>query len=49
MAADFRVGKAYGLGRALADTCASSQSATRLGRELNEFRLKEIQGWLDDL
>lgn len=48
-AADFRCGKAYGLGRALADTCASAQSAGDLAHHLSPDRAGQIVGWLDDL
>jgi hypothetical protein len=45
-AADFRLGKAYGLGRALADT-------TRLPpdyrAELDSFRVSTLAGWIRDL
>jgi hypothetical protein len=54
MAADFRLGKAYGLGRGLADTCASRRAddAKRLKlleHQLERHRALEIVGWLDDL
>jgi hypothetical protein len=53
-AADFRLGKAYGLGRALADTCAEphGEEAERrkaLGHHLESHRAQVIIGWLDDL
>lgn len=48
-AADFRCGKSYGLGRALADTCTSSQSAEELSHHLGRYRAFEMMGWLDDL
>jgi hypothetical protein len=53
-AADYRVGKAYGLGRALADTCesASGDPAERQAafkRHLESHRMDVIAGWLDDL
>jgi hypothetical protein len=48
-AADFRCGKAYGLGRALADTCAPSQPLANLKRHLGRYRSYEMRGWLDDL
>jgi hypothetical protein len=53
-AADFRLGKAYGLGRALADTCASAgddQAARKaaLQHHLEPHRALVLVGWLDDL
>lgn len=53
-AADFRLGKAYGLGRALADTCASAggdQAARNaaLQHHLEPHRALVLVGWLDDL
>jgi hypothetical protein len=48
-AADFRCGKAYGLGRALADTCGFSQSSAELARHLGTERAGELTGWLSDL
>ena len=53
-AADYRLGKAYGLGRALADTCASAhgddtQRRQALVRHLEPHRALVIVGWLDDL
>jgi hypothetical protein len=53
-AVDFTLGKAYGLGRALADTCcsASGDASARqqaLEHDLDEFRALVLVGWLDDL
>ena len=53
-AADYRLGKAYGLGRALADTCASAHGdATErrqaLAHHLEPHRALVMIGWLDDL
>lgn len=53
-AADFRLGKAYGLGRALADTCRSpdgtpAQRRKSLVHRLEPGRLRQLSGWLDDL
>lgn len=53
-AADFRLGKAYGLGRALADTCApvddrADELHTKLRYHLNSHRALVLVGWLDDL
>ena len=53
-AVDFTLGKAYGLGRALADTsCSGRGDATdrrqALEHDLDEFRALVLVGWLDDL
>lgn len=53
-AADYRLGKAYGLGRALADTCAAShgddaQRQQALVHRLQPHRALVIIAWLDDL
>jgi hypothetical protein len=53
-AADYRLGKAYGLGRALADTCASAHGDEAERRHALEHHLKShralvIIAWLDDL
>jgi hypothetical protein len=48
-AADFSIGTAYGLGRALADTCASSQTTSELANRLESHRLAQLLEWLDDL
>lgn len=53
-AADYRLGKAYGLGRALADTCASAhgnpaQRQQALSDHLQPGRMAVLAGWLDDL
>lgn len=53
-AADYRLGKAYGLGRALADTCASAggdESSRRkaLAHHLDPYRVLVIVAWLEDL
>jgi hypothetical protein len=57
-AADFRLGKAYGLGRALADTCAfdtpdepSTPDELRksVAYHLERHRALTLVGWLDDL
>jgi hypothetical protein len=53
-AADYRLGKAYGLGRALADTAASprGEDAARrqaLAHALEPHRALVLVGWLDDL
>lgn len=54
MAADYRLGKAYGLGRAMADTCASAhgdETARRraLVHHLEPHRALVLLAWLDDL
>lgn len=53
-AADYRLGKAYGLGRALADTGASLHGEDearrqRLAHALEPHRALVLVGWLDDL
>lgn len=48
-AADFRFGKAYGLGRALADTCRKPADAAGVKDELDRYRLANLLAWLDDL
>jgi hypothetical protein len=42
-------GKAYNLGRALADTCRPNQKPDDLRRSFDPYRLKQLQQWLDDL
>jgi len=48
-AVDFRLGKAYGLGRALADTCRKPADLDELRDELDTYRIANLLGWLDDL
>ncbi len=48
-ATDFRLGKSYGLGRALADTCRTPTSTEEVERELNPYRVATLEGWIDDL
>jgi hypothetical protein len=48
-AADFRLGKAYGLGRALADTCRFPADLASLENEFEANRLLNLQEWLADL
>lgn len=53
-AADYRLGKAYGLGRALADTCASAHGDETerrrvLAHHLEPNRALVMVAWLDDL
>jgi hypothetical protein len=45
-AADFRLGKAYGLGRAMADT---TRSPPDLGHELREGRMAQLTTWVREL
>ena len=47
-AADPRLGKAYGLGRALADSCHEPASFDGLKKELNPYRIANLLRWLDD-
>jgi hypothetical protein len=42
-------GKAYNLGRALADTCRPNQKPDDLRGSFDPYRLKQLQQWLDDL
>jgi hypothetical protein len=48
-AAHFKLGKAYGLGRALADTARVPTSLASLKAELEEHRIATLLGWLSDL
>ena len=48
-AADPRLGKAYGLGRALADSCHEPADFEGLKKELNPYRIANLLCWLDDL
>ncbi len=48
-AAAFRLGKAYGLGRALADTCRKPIDADSVKDELDPFRVANLLAWLDEL
>jgi hypothetical protein len=48
-ASDFRLGKAYGLGRALADTCRKPTDQATLQEELGRHRVANLLGWLEDL
>ena len=47
--ADARVGTAYGLGRALADTMRTNQSPDELKDNFDPHRLGQLYGWLGDL
>ena len=48
-AADVRLGKGYGLGRALADTCRQSVSWPAAIKEFAPDRVARIRSWIDDL
>ena len=48
-ATDLRLGRAYGLGRALADTTRHQYSLPGLARELDPQRIAQVRSWLDDL
>lgn len=48
-AAHFKLGKAYGLGRALADTARVPRSLATLKDELDEHRVANLLNWLSDL
>ncbi|MFL5863626.1 MAG: metallophosphoesterase family protein [Solirubrobacteraceae bacterium] len=48
-ATDVRLGKAYELGRALADTCRHQFSVAGLAREFGAQRIARLRSWLDDL
>jgi hypothetical protein len=48
-AAELRLGRAYGLGRALADTCRQHSSGAALAREFDTQRIAQLRSWLDDL
>ena len=47
-AADFRLGKAYGLGRAVADT-GDVSDATSLASRFDHWRIRQLDTWLADL
>ncbi len=48
-AAHFKLGKAYGLGRALADTTRVPKDLDTLKRELDPHRVTNLTNWLSDL
>jgi hypothetical protein len=48
-ATDFRLGTAYALGRALADSCLRPVSAKEFKREFGHERLDNLRTWLNDL
>jgi len=49
IAADFRLGKAYGLGRGLSDTCRKPGGADAVKQALEPLRVAKLLGWLDEL
>ena len=49
MAADFRFGKAYGLGRALSDTCLTPTNLDSTRVALAHYTVENLRSWLDDL
>lgn len=48
-AANSSYGKAYGLGRALADTTRPDQSAEQLAASFELHRIRQLHAWLDEL
>ncbi len=48
-AADFKLGKAYGLGRALADTSMLPRDLTLLRAQLETHRIANLLAWISDL
>lgn len=48
-AADFRLGKGYGLGRALADTCEKASDVEGVKAQLHRHRVANVLAWLDEL
>jgi hypothetical protein len=46
---DPHVGRAYGLGRSLSDTAWLPTDLVSLQRQLNPYRVAELDGWLSDL
>jgi hypothetical protein len=48
-AASFKLGKAYGLGRALADTTRQPQDIPSVKAQLERHRVANLQAWLADL
>jgi hypothetical protein len=48
-AADSSYGKAYGLGRALADTTCPHQTRDQLARSFESHRIGQLYVWLDEL
>ncbi len=47
--ADFRLGKAYGLGRALFEVCREGQDADALQKHLGDAHLRKMIAWCADL
>jgi hypothetical protein len=47
-AADFRLGKAYGLGRALANSCDPPADIAALSERFSRYRLDVLRTWLND-
>jgi hypothetical protein len=48
-AVDFRLVKAYGVGRAIADTCRTPEDLQRLQAEFSDARTALLANWIDDL
>jgi hypothetical protein len=48
-ATDFRIGKAYGAGRSLADICRNSVTTATLEAEFARHRIQKLEQTLDDL
>jgi hypothetical protein len=48
-ASDRALGKAYELGKSLADTCPGAISVEAMAKQLNRYRLDELGRWLADL
>ena len=48
-AADASLGRAYGLGRALQDTCARPRDRAGLQDSFGHYRLENLRSWLNDL
>jgi hypothetical protein len=48
-ASDFRLGKAYDLGHALADTCRGNDGVDGFRRHLGTGQVDEMSGWIRDL
>jgi hypothetical protein len=46
---DPHLGRAYGLGRSLSDTAWQPTDLVSLQRQLNPYRVAELDGWLSDL
>jgi hypothetical protein len=48
-AASFKLGRAYGLGRALADTTRQPKDLTSVRDELDTYRVANLVAWINDL